>query len=484
MSDTVARSVLLPFRPIIGDTRPETASGGVHEHVNPATGTPQQTVPLAGVSEVDEAVASASKALVSWRTWTGAQRRQALFRVASLIREQAADLSTLVSLEIGLPASQAPWIVEFAAEWTESVAGWADKLTGATLPVESGETTSLTLIEPLGVIGLITTWNGSFGAFGMAVAPALAAGCTVVVKPSELAPFGMIRIGELCLEAGIPPGVVNIVPGGSDAGRALVEHPGVNKIAFTGSALTARSIAAACASTLKPCSFELGGKSPIVVFDDADLAKVVPSVLSMTFNAGQVCSLGTRLIVQAGVYEQVLAELESSLESIKQGDPFDDDVMMGPVINEAACTRILEMIQRGKSEGRLVTGGYRLDGDLADGYFIAPTIFESDNSAEISRNEVFGPVISIMKFDVEDEAVQIANDTDFDLAAYVFTNDLGTALRMTSALNSANVGINGGTAPASSRLPYGGRGQSGYGTQGGIEGVLEYVSVKTVQIAL
>jgi acyl-CoA reductase-like NAD-dependent aldehyde dehydrogenase len=317
------------------------------------------------------------------------------------------------------------------------------------------------------------------------LAPALAAGNTIVCKPPELAPYTSLAMGDLFLEAGIPPGVVNIVAGGPAGGEALVRHPGVDKIHFTGSGATARKIINAASDNLTPLGLELGGKSGIVVFDDADVGGAVQHGLgSVVSLSGQGCVLGTRLIVQAGIYDDLVEQAAASIGFIQPGDPFDESTFMGPVINEAAADRILGVIDRARNESRLVTGGNRMGGDLANGYFIEPTIFaDVDNSSDLGQNEVFGPVLAITRFESEEEGVAIANDSLYGLGAYVHTNDLRRAHRVAAQLEAGTVFVNGFIGlPAN--IPFGGNKQSGYGRIGGRAGLHEFLRPKNVWIQM
>jgi aldehyde dehydrogenase (NAD+) len=469
---------------LIDGTVLERSSAGTDEHVNPATGKPQREVVMAGVAEVDQAVAAARAALPAWAAWHPARRRDALLRFAHLVRDQANDLVSAIALETGTPVALGGGLIELCASWTETAAVCCEQLHGQVIDEGPG-VFDYTLAEPIGVAAVILTWNAPVGSFGMCVAPALAAGCTVVIKPSELAPFTTIALAKLCEDAGIPPGVVNVVPGGPDAGAALVEHRDVAKISFTGGTTTARKIAAAAATTLKPLVLELGGKSANIVFDDADLPTAVGHATSIIGLAGQGCTLPSRLLVQERVYEQVVTGVGQALGTIPVGDPLDPTVFMGPVISAAACNRIVAMMDNAKTTSRLVVGGERLGGSLADGYFVAPTAFaDVEPDSELAQAEVFGPVLAITSFSDEAEAIAVANGTEFGLAGYLHTRDLGRAHRMAAALDAGNIGINGGGAPAGPSAPFGGVKQSGYGREGGVEGVREFIRTKNVEIKL
>jgi aldehyde dehydrogenase (NAD+) len=485
MSASVNAAELLPTGLIIDGATLDSASGGSYDHVNPATGSAQATIPMAGVAEVDRAVASARAALPAWRDWNPVERRRVLMRFADLVRANVDELAAIASLEMGGPITMTPYAVQWGADWIEEAAGWADRLSGSTAPLAGRGVFDYTAVEPCGVVAALATWNGSTGAFGMSIGAPLAAGCTVVAKPSELAPFGAIRTTQLALEAGIPPGVLNVITAGPEASEALVAHPGIDKITFTGSPMTARKIAAAAAQQLTPAVFELGGKSASLVFADADLDKAVTAAMQVIGNAGQICTLGSRLLVHESRHDEFVEKLSGALAAIKQGDPFAEGVMMGPVINEAAQSRILGMIDRARDSGEVVTGGGRGEGELAAGWFVEPTIVAlPDNSAELAQREVFGPVVATIPFASEEQAVEMANDTEYGLAAFVFTGDVSRAHRVAAALDAGNVGVNGGATPAGPHIGFGGRKQSGYGKQGGLGGVLEFVAEKTVQVAL
>jgi acyl-CoA reductase-like NAD-dependent aldehyde dehydrogenase len=319
---------------------------------------------------------------------------------------------------------------------------------------------------------------------GQKAVPALAAGNTVVVKPPELAPFGALRFAELALEAGLPPGVLNVVVGGAAAGDALVRHPGVDKVSFTGGCATARLVMAAAAETLTPLTFELGGKSANIVFPDADLdgATSMAAMLGAVLLSGQGCALPTRLYVHDDVYDDVVSRVVAQIEAVPVGDPFDPAVLMGPVVSERACERILGVIRRAVDEGAgtLLTGGERLGGALAAGYFVAPTVFgDVDHDSSLAREEIFGPVLSVLRFHDEDEVVDKANDSPFGLSAYLHTRDSARAQRVARRLDGGTVIVNGfpGMSPGA---PFGGVKQSGFGREGGRAGIEEFVRRKNV----
>ena len=452
------------------------------EHVNPATGLAQKSFPVASVGEVDEAVRAARAAFPAWRRWLPDERREVLRRLSDLLLANGVEIGTIASLQSG--SLYSTYNAENAAAWYRYYAGWADKLSGESIRVFPGRGTDLTVPTPIGVAGIIVTWNGPLGFCGMAGAPALAAGCCVVIKAPDLAPFCTVTFGRLCLEAGIPPGVVNIITGGPEVGHALVTHPEVDKVSFTGGTATARKLQESCAATLKPLVMELGGKSANVVFADADLDQAIGVASRFTAAAGQGCSLPTRLLVERPVYDRVVEGVVRRAESVVVGDPFDPASTMGPVISEAAADRILGMVERAAEgdAGRVVTGGQRAGGALEKGFFVEPTVIvDVDPASEIAHEEIFGPVLCVTPFDDEAEAVAVANGTRYGLAAYVQTSDMARAHRLIDELDAGNVHINGsGPGPVSPASPFGGVKQSGYGRQGGREGVAEFLYTKNV----
>ncbi|QLL06606.1 aldehyde dehydrogenase family protein [Mycobacterium vicinigordonae] len=470
---------------LAGGRRAE-GSGGVHEHVNPATGLVDATIPLAGPAEVDESVRAAYEAFDDWRRTKPAERRTILNRFADLIDAHATEFARRGVLDNGTPITTTAGSPVIAAEWTRYYAGWADKIEGDTTAsfTADGEL-GLTLRQPFGVIGVIITWNGPLVSLAMKVPAALAAGNAVVVKPSELTPFSGDLYAECAQRAGLPDGVLSVLPGDAAAGAALVGHPLVEKVSFTGGATTARRILTECAQTMKPAVLELGGKSANIVFADADLDSVClhGTFMSIGLMSGQGCAFPTRMIVEEPIYDEVCKRVVDIAENLVVGDPFNPQVASGPLISEAALQRVLGMVERAQVAGaRLLTGGYRLGGELADGFYLAPTVFaDVDPESELAQEEVFGPVLAIMRFRDEDEAVRIANNTRYGLSGYIQTRDVNRALRVAEEMRTGEVLINGGSNVAVWR-PFGGIGMSGQGKEGGRAGIEEFLRLKGVGV--
>jgi aldehyde dehydrogenase (NAD+) len=470
----------------IGAERRESGSGGVYQHVNPATGQPDAEIPLAGTVEVDEAARAAHAAFAGWRATRPARRRTLLHRLADLIDENAAELTRRGTLDNGTPLAISGGFVPQSSEWTRYYAGWTDKIHSDLNAFHSkdGEI-GYTLAQPFGVIGVIITWNGPLISLAMKIPAALAAGNTVVVKPSELTPFTGELFADLVAEAGFPPGVVNVLPGAPEAGAALVSHPLVKKVTFTGGPDTARKILHGCADAMKPACLELGGKSANIIFDDADLdtACARGTFMSVAVLSGQGCALPTRMLVQEPVYEQVVGRVAEIAKTIAVGDPFEEGTVSGPVVSKAALDRIMAMIEQARLDGaRLVAGGARLGGPLADGFFIEPTVFaDVDPQSRLAQQEVFGPVLAITPFRTEEEAIAIANSTQYGLSAYIQTSDLHRAHRVADELVAGEVLVNGAVNLGVHR-PFGGVGLSGFGKEGGRAGLEEFLQVKSVAI--
>lgn len=482
-----ANVAILPRpRLLIGEREIFEASGGTHQHIYSATGKPTGEIPLAGRREIDEAVAAARAAAPIWAGMPANERRNILIRFAQLLQRDAEILVGLSVIDNGIPLSVAQHGPHVAADSFLYNAGWADKIGGDVIATWPSPALDYTLDEPFGVVAVIIPWNGPVYALGMVLGPALAAGNVAVIKPPELAPYAAIHFGALALEAGMPAGVVNIVPGGPEAGQALTTHPGVDKISFTGSGATAQRILSAVAARMTPVHLELGGKSAAVIFDDADMDALDQFSLSGVINnSGQGCINATRLLVQADVYDAVVERIKAQAEQIVLGDPMDSATRMGPVIDDRAVQRILAMIDRAQEEGStLLTGGARAGGEMANGYFIQPTVFCGvDPNSQLAQQEVFGPVLAISRFETADEAVALANGTEFGLAAYVWTKDIKRAHSMAKKMVAGNIWVNGFNGiPISA--PFGGIGQSGQGRLGGIHGIREYLRTKNVWIGI
>ncbi|ARE38202.1 aldehyde dehydrogenase (plasmid) [Rhodococcus sp. BH4] len=471
----------------LGGEKRASGSAGTHDHIDPSTGQVDRTIPLAGAAEVDEAVQIAHSAFSQWRTTAPAERRRLLHVLADLIEQNNEEFIRRGTFDNGCTPATVAGLIEKSVEWTRYYAGWADKISSeVTSTFGNGGEFSYTIDQPYGVIGVIITWNGPLISLAMKIPAALAAGNTIVVKPSELTPFTGELFAELVAAAGIPPGVVNILPGDADAGAALVAHPLVKKITFTGGPDTARRILHSCADEMKPVVLELGGKSANIIFDDADLdaACTQGTMMSIAALSGQGCALPTRMLVQDTIYDEVIARVTALAGYIKVGHPLDPTTVSGPVVNQAALDRILGMIDRAKNSGaRLITGGSRIGGELAGGYYIEPTIFaDVDPASELAQTEVFGPVLAITKFSTEEEAIDIANSTRYGLSGYIQTKDLRRAHRVAEKLETGEVLINGAVNLGVTR-PFGGIGISGTGKEGGRLGLQEFLQTKSIGIA-
>lgn len=472
---------------LIGDRRVLDTSAGIHGHVFPGTGKVNASVTLAGPTDVDAAVLSAGAAQNAWWGMPVDTRRDLLLRLSDLVEAEAEEVARLSVADNGSPMFISGIHPTQLVRWLRYYAGWVDKDGGQMPPTSFTSDLNLITHEPYGVVAVILPWNGPLYGIAMGVVPALAAGNAVIIKPPELAPLTSLRFGELALEAGLPSGLVNVLPADPDGSEVLVRHRGIGKIHFTGSGAVAKKIHVAAAENLTPVATELGGKSANIIFDDADLdqAAMLSAFSGPLAQSGQNCACGSRILVQSGVHDEFLEKMLNVMRFAEAGDPFDDDTMVGPVISEAAVARILSVIERARVAGSNVAiGGERLGGELADGFYLAPTLLTNvDPSSEVFQNETFGPVVSVVPFDTAEEAVDLANRTDYGLVSYVHTKDLARTHQVARALESGSIFVN--TFPdLIPTAPYGGYKQSGHGRLGGLEGLREFQQVKNVRIAL
>jgi aldehyde dehydrogenase (NAD+) len=461
----------------------EATTGQRFATVNPATEQVIAEIAEAGASDIDAAVVAAGKALRRgpWPMMTGADRGRVLRKLADLMREQSEALVLIESLDAGKPlAATRRMDLPAAIDCLDYYAGWTDKIAGEVVPTRRDALTYVHRV-PVGVVAAIVPWNFPLMNAVWKIAPALACGCTIVLKPAELTPLSALWLGQAALKAGLPPGVLNIVPGfGATAGSALVSHPGVDKIAFTGSPQTGRFIMRAAAENITRIGLELGGKSPSVVFADADIEAAVRQTASGAFfNAGQVCSAATRILVEDAVHDRFVEALAKRAKSLRLGNPLDAGTTMGPVISERQMERVLGYVEAGRTEGaETICGGARAGGT---GYFVAPTVFAGVGAdMRIAQEEIFGPVVAVQRFADEDEAVELANGTDYSLAAAVWTNDIHRGHRLSQRLDAGTVWVNT-YGPTDTRLPWGGMGgQSGIGRDLGRTAIDNYTEQKVV----
>jgi acyl-CoA reductase-like NAD-dependent aldehyde dehydrogenase len=468
-----------------------SASGRTSERTSPGDGRLVGRYARGDVTDVDLAVAAARRAFDEgpWPTLDATKRAGIMRRAADLLRERADSIGRRIALELGKPISMARNEVVLTAEVFDYYAALALDQRGELISQHTASALGMIVKEPVGVVGMITPWNFPLLLLTWKVAPALAAGCTMVAKPASLTPGSTLDLASVLSEAGVPDGVYNVVTGGGgEVGDALARHPGVDKIAFTGSTEVGQTVMRAAVGTVKKVSMELGGKSPNIVFADADLKQAVRGAYWGIFlNSGQACQAGSRLLVQREVHEEFVSALVEMARASRVGDPLDENTQIGPMVDQAQLDTVLDYIDQGRTAGAtLVAGGSRLAGSLADGLYVEPTIF--DNAAPdhaISREEIFGPVLAVTPFDTPDEAVRLANDSPYGLASAVWSTNIDTAIKTSKRLRAGTVWINAyHDAGLPFCMPMGGYKSSGIGRELGREGLAQYFETKAIHLRL
>ena len=477
-------------RMFIGGESVDAADGQTFEITNPATGSVMATAPLGGREDVDRAVAAAQKAFEDrkgWANWAAGKRGRSLSKLAALIKQHSEELAQLETLNVGKPIGSSRGEIIGASLVFDYYAGAANKLFGQTIPV-SKPGIDMTLREPIGVVGLIVPWNFPLLMASWKVAPALAAGNAAILKPASYSPLTAIRLGELALEAGIPAGILNVVTGpGGTAGASIAAHPGIGKIAFTGETTTGQEIMRLASTNVKKISLELGGKSPNIVFADADLERFArESPYSVFDNCGQDCCARSRILVERSAHEQVVEQFSAATRSLKVGDPLDDATEVGTLVSEKQRERVRDYIEIGRGEGAtIVVGGEAPeDAALAGGAYLMPTVFDNaTNDMRIAREEIFGPVVYKKPFETEEEANRRANATPYGLSGSVWSRDIGKALRTARGIQAGVLSVNSNSS-VHTEAPFGGYKMSGIGRELGMGALELYTETKNVFIDL
>ena len=462
----------------------DAAGGGLFESVNPSTGEVWAMIPEANAADVDRAVKAAHHAFTEgpWSRMTATERGQLLRKLGDILAEHSESLGRAETIDTGKLFKETRWQARYIADFFHYYAGLADKVHGDTLPIDKPNMWTMTLREPLGVVAAVVPWNSQLFLVAVKIAPALAAGNTVVLKASEHASAPMLEFAKVFEEVGFPPGVFNVVTGfGDPCGKALTSHPLVDRISFTGGAETARHVIRNSAENFAQVSLELGGKSPLIIFDDADIESAVNGVLLSIFSAsGQSCVAASRLLLHDAIYDEVLARVVQRAGEIRIGDPLDDASQMGPLATQAQMDNIVATVADAEANGATVMHGGRRPATLERGWFYEPTVVACPSqSLSIVQKELFGPVVSAIRFKDEPDAIRLANDTRFGLAAGVFTADTGRALRVTKALRAGIVWVNT-YRMVSPLAPFGGYKESGYGRESGLQAIYDYTRSKTV----
>jgi acyl-CoA reductase-like NAD-dependent aldehyde dehydrogenase len=459
-------------------------SGDECDHIYSATGKVTTSVPMAGPKGVEIAIQSAQKALPAWRDMPVPKRQAIMTKLGELYAANKDRVTRLCTIENGMLTKVAKGFLQASVPWFSYYAGYADKSLGEVDEINPKQNISIHIREPYGIVAVILPFNAPVHSVCKQISAALVVGNCVIMKPSSVTPFLPSLVAELFIEAGGPPGVFNVIPCRGDIGEMICSHPGVDMIHLTGSTAAGKAVMAAAAKNITPVGMELGGKSPAVIFDDADLEAACKSVADATIMlAGQVCAKQSRILVQAGVYEKVIEMSKKLVEKTRVGDPANDSTDMGPIVSEAQCNEVMGYIKRAKQAGdcRLILGGNRLGGSLSGGYFIEPTIFaDVKPDSELYRKEVFGPVTTFTKFETEEEAVRMANDTNYGLAASVFTSDYKRMNRVALQIEAGTVAINGRGRSGHPGHPFGGFKESGFSGIGGVVGLNKYTRVKTM----
>jgi aldehyde dehydrogenase (NAD+) len=487
---TATKAQVTPGKLLVNGEWIDAASGRTFETINPATGEPLTSVAEAGASDVDAAVQAARHSFDDlagpWRKMPASERGRLLWRISELIEQNIDELAELETLDNGKPIFESRYVdMPMVADVFRYYAGWATKIHGETININEGAFT-YTQREPVGVVGAIVAWNFPLLLASWKLGPALACGNTVVLKPAEQTPLTALRFGELCRRAGLPAGVLNIVTGGPETGKALVHHAGVDKVAFTGSTMVGKEIMRSAADTLKRITLELGGKSPNIVFADSDLdAAVKGAINGIFYGKGEVCCAGSRLFVEKKVQDEFMAKLVERTKKLRPGDPLDPKTRLGAIVSEQQMKTVLAYIEAGRSEGaQVVIGGNRVEIGNGCGYFIEPTVFGGvRNDMRIAQEEIFGPVLATLPFDDLEQVAELANRNPYGLAAAIWTRDIRRAHALSRRLRAGTVWINTyGLMDAA--LPFGGFKHSGFGRELGMHAIEHYTELKSVWLSM